>query len=345
MCSNNRQRKIIHIDMDCFFAAIEMRDNPRLKNKPIAVGGAANRRGVLSTCNYIARKYGLHSAMPTAKAIKLCPQLILLPVNIEKYQKVSSILERIFRQYTPLVEMLSLDEAFLDVTNCPYCKGSATLIARAIKARIKKILNLTASAGAAPNKFLAKVASDWQKPDGLFVITPEQISEFVKTLPVKKIYGVGKVTEEKLKEMGIFTCADLQKLSLDALTARFGKFGIRMYQLCRGVDDQPVEVAHIRKSLSVEETYPYDLITLTDCSAQIPDLIQKLNARLQYAQEYKINKQFVKIKFFDFTHTTVEQISDGANPDTYYKLLTTGYNRQKKAVRLLGVGVGFAVGK
>lgn len=228
-----KQRKIIHIDMDCFFAAIEIRDNPLLKNKPVAIGGLPENRGVLSTCNYIARKYGLHSAMPSVRALQLCPKLILLPVKMEKYKAASKVLYRIFKQYTPLVEPLSLDEAFIDVTDCQYCKGSATLIAETIKRRIKKELKLTASAGVAPNKFLAKVASDWEKPDGLFVITPDKIDLFIQKLPIEKIFGVGRVTAKKLHAVQIKTCHDLQQFSLAQLQEKFGKMGERFYDLCR----------------------------------------------------------------------------------------------------------------
>lgn len=340
--SSNKQRKIIHIDMDCFFAAIEVRDNPSLKNKPVAVGGTTAQRGVLATCNYEARKYGLHSAIPTAQALKICPKLTLLPVNMQKYKAASKVLYRIFKQYTPLVEMLSLDEAFLDVTNCQYCKGSATLIAKTIKNRIIKELHLNASAGVAPNKFLAKVASDWDKPDGLYIITPNQIDAFVTQLPVTKIFGVGKVTAQKLHNMQIQTCADLQQLSLSQLTEQFGKMGARFYCLCRGIDDRPVEPESIRKSLSVEETFPKDLQTLDACLAALPPLIQKLKRRMMPASNLTICKQFVKIKFYDFKQTTAETTSNNWDEQIFFDLFKSGFNRHNKAVRLLGIGVRFA---
>jgi DNA polymerase-4 len=337
----NKPKKIIHVDMDCFFAAIEIRDNPALRNKPVAVGGTPKQRGVLATCNYEARKYGLHSAMPSSKALKLCPKLILLPGNMQKYQSASKILYRILKPYTPLIEMLSLDEAFLDVTNSPYCKGSATLIATAIKKRVKKELNLIASVGVAPNKFLAKVASDWNKPDGLFVITPNQVDAFVKQLPVTKIFGVGKVTAQKLHEMQITTCADLQKISLQQLTEQFGKIGSRFYNLCRGIDDRDVEPESIRKSLSVEETFPKDISTLNECLLVLPALIQKLKKRLADLSDVAITKQFIKIKFFDFKQTTAEITTDQLDDTIFIDLLTNGFKRYSKSVRLLGVGVKF----
>lgn len=337
----DQTRKIIHIDMDCFFAAIEIRDRPSLKNKPVAVGGTAIQRGVLSTCNYEARKYGLHSAMPTAYAMRLCPQLVLLPTNMQKYKSVSKVLYRIFKQYTPLVEMLSLDEAFLDVTNCQYCKGSATLIAKTIKSRIKKELNLIASAGVAPNKFLAKIASDWNKPDGLYVITPDKITDFIKQLPITKIFGVGKVTAKTLHSMNITTCLDLQRLSLDQLILRFGKTGVRFYDLCRGIDHRAVEPETIRKSLSVEETFPKDIETLEAALPLLLSLIQTLRHRLTTLSSLTITKQFIKIKFFDFKQTTVETISTNLDEQKFTELLQRGFQRHNKMIRLLGVGVRF----
>jgi DNA polymerase-4 len=334
-------KKIIHIDMDCFFVAIEVRDNPTLRSQPVAVGGTPAQRGVLSTCNYEARKYGVHSAMPTAQALKICPRLILLPVNMQKYQAASKALYRIFRQYTPLVEMLSLDEAFLDVSRCQYCKGSATLIAETIKRRIKKELGLSASAGVAPNKFLAKVASDWNKPNGVYVITPKQVDSFVRALPITKIFGVGKVTAEKLHNMQIRTCYDLQQLALPELVAKFGKIGNRFYQLCRGIDDREVEPESIRKSLSVEETFPRDIQDRETCLTLLPQLIKKLKSRLASLSNLIIVKQFVKIKFSDFKLTTVERRAVDLEGEFFYDLFQVGFSRHNKAIRLIGVGVGF----
>lgn len=339
---NIKPKKIIHIDMDCFFAAVEIRDNPLLTNKPVAVGGTAAQRGVLATCNYEARKYGLHSAMPTAQALKLCSKLVLLPVNIVKYKAASKILYRILKQYTPLVEMLSLDEAFLDVTDCKYCKGSATLIAKIIKDRIKKELKLNSSAGVAPNKFLAKVASGWDKPDGLFVITPNQVNDFIKQLPITEIFGVGKKTAQKLHAMQIKTCFDLQQIPLSQLIEQFGKVGTRFHELCRGIDNRPVETEHIKKSLSIEETFPQDLKTLDNCLTALSPLVQKLKKRLTYISSLIIIKQFIKIKFYDFKKTTAEiTIKNTMDNQLFTDLFKKGFGRHKKPVRLIGVGVRF----
>lgn len=335
-------KKIIHIDMDCYFVSVEVRDNPTLKGKPVAVGGTVEQRGVLSTCSYEARKYGLHSGMATAYAFKKCPNLVLLPVNFNKYKSISKTLHYIFKQYTPLVEMFSLDEAFLDVTNSPYCKGSATLIAKTIKDRIQRTLNLTASAGVAPNKFLAKVASDWNKPDGLFVITPDDVENFVKNLPVTKIFGVGKVTAKKFHSMHIKTCGDLQNLLIFELSEKFGKMGQYFYDLCRGIDHRPVKTATVRKSLSVEETFPKDLHSFEACASALQEQIKKLRHLLDIKNEQKIAKQFIKIKFYDFKQTTAEIVSQKFDETIFLNLLQSRYQTYvQKPVRLLGVGVRF----
>ena len=202
-------RKIIHIDADCFYAAVEVRDNPALKGKPIAVGGSATRRGVVATASYEARKFGVHSAMASATALKRCPGLILIPGRMAVYREASRQMQEIYVDYADLVEPLSLDEAFLDVSQSPHCRGSATLIAEEIRQRIFDRVGITVSAGIAPNKFLAKVASDWNKPNGQFVVTPDRVADFLSELPVRKIWGVGKVTAQRLEKQGIKTCADV----------------------------------------------------------------------------------------------------------------------------------------
>lgn len=334
-------RKIIHIDMDCFYAAIEMRDNPSLVGKPIAVGGTRERRGVLCTSNYEARKYGVRSAMPTAHALQLCPQLILLPVDMAKYKAVALKIREIFSNYTDIIEPLSLDEAYLDVTHCQQLQGSATKIATAIREQIFKEHQLTASAGIAPNKFLAKVASDWHKPNGQYVITPKQVDEFIVQLPVTKIPGVGKVTAKKMHDMSLHTCADLQKLSLEQLTEQFGLFGQKLFNYCRGIDNREVENLRIRKSVSVEETFINDLTNLTSCMNKLPTLLNQLNQRLQPYTDKIIKNQFIKIKFNNFTQTTAECISSDLNADLYQQLCQIAYQRYQLPVRLLGLGVHF----
>ncbi|KQV51600.1 DNA polymerase IV [Massilia sp. Root335] len=337
---NAHVRKIIHCDCDCFYASVEMRDDPSLRGRPLAVGGRAEQRGVVATCNYEARRYGIHSAMATAQAVKLCPDLILIPPNMEKYRVASRQIMDIYRDYTDLVEPLSLDEAYLDVTNSPHCKGSATLIAQEIRRRIAETVGITASAGVAPNKFVAKIASDWNKPDGLFLVKPGEVDAFVAALPVKKLFGVGKVTAAKLHSLGAQTCGDLRDWSIDKLQQHFGSFGTRLHDLCRGIDYRDVNPVRERKSISTEETYTPDVPDLAACLALLPDLYEHLLGRIKRNNAEKfINKLFVKIKFADFQRTTVECVGYAPNLETYRHLMETGWLRASRPVRLLGVGV------
>ncbi|SDE14441.1 DNA polymerase-4 [Massilia sp. PDC64] len=317
-----------------------MRDDPSLRGRPLAVGGRAEQRGVIATCNYEARRYGIHSAMATAQAVKLCPDLILIPPNMEKYRVASRQIMDIYRDYTDLVEPLSLDEAYLDVTNSPHCKGSATLIAQEIRRRIFETVGITASAGVAPNKFVAKIASDWNKPDGLFLVRPDEVDAFVAALPVKKLFGVGKVTAAKLHRLGAQTCGDLREWNMDKLQEHFGSFGARLYDLCRGIDYRDVNPVRERKSISTEETYTPDVPDLAGCLALLPDLYEHLLGRIKRNNAEKfINKLFVKIKFADFQRTTVECVGYAPNMETYRHLMETGWLRASRPVRLLGVGV------
>jgi DNA polymerase IV len=337
---NAPARKIIHCDCDCFYASVEMRDDPSLRGKPLAVGGRADQRGVIATCSYEARVFGIHSAMATATALKLCPDLLLIPPNMEKYRIASRQIMEIYRDYTELVEPLSLDEAYLDVTNSPHCKGSATLIAQEIRRRIFETVGITASAGVAPNKFVAKIASDWNKPDGLFLVRPGEVDAFVAALPVKKLYGVGKVTAAKLNRLGAETCGDLRSWTMAALQQHFGSFGARLYDLCRGIDHRDVNPVRERKSISTEETYTPDVPDLDACLALIPELMEHLQGRIKRnGAEKFINKLFVKIKFSDFQQTTVECVGHAPNAETFRRLMETGWQRASRPVRLLGVGV------
>lgn len=332
-------RKIIHCDCDCFFAAVEMRDNPALASVPMAVGGSSDRRGVIATCNYIARSYGVRSAMATAHAMRLCPDLQVISGNMAKYKETSQKVMTIFRDYTDLIEPLSLDEAFLDVSDSEQCKGSATLIAEEIRQRVKAEVGITVSAGVAPNKFLAKIASDWDKPDGLFVIKPDQVSLFIESLPVKKISGVGEKTAERLQRFGVLTCADLKRKTRSELLDRFGKFGQRLYELCRGIDERPVKVSRQRKSVSVEHTYSEDLPNLESCLQQLPELMSELEQRYQkHEKNTVITGAVVKIKFYDFVQTTAEHNLELPQADHFRQLLIDAFSRGNRAVRLIGVG-------
>lgn len=333
-------RKIIHCDCDCFYAAVEMRDDPSLRGKPLAVGGRPDQRGVVATCNYEARKFGVHSAMAMSQALQRCPDLIVMPPAMDKYRAASKQILAIYRDYTDLVEPLSLDEAYLDVSDSPHFQNSATLIAQDIRKRITETVGITASAGIAPNKFLAKIASDWNKPDGQYVIRPHQVDDFVAALPVDKLFGVGKVTAMKLKKLGAFTCADLRNWPIPELQHHFGKFGGSLYSLCRGIDKRQVSSSQERKSVSVEETYVIDLPDLDACLRELQPLFELLQQRVQRAKaERHIHKLFVKIRFDDFRRTTAECVSSTLDAGQCRKLLETAHRRGRRPVRLLGVGV------
>lgn len=341
---SNAIRKIIHIDMDCFYAAVEIRDNPALADKPVAVGGLADARGVLCTCNYIARKFKVRSAMSTVYAKHLCPDLIVLPVNMQKYQEVSAIIRAIFLEFTPLVEPLSLDEAYLDVTHALHYQGSATLIAKAIRQKIWDTVHLTASAGVSTNKLLAKIASGWNKPNGLFVIRPQDIDQFMKNLSVDELFGVGKVTAKKLHTLGLKTCSDLQAVSLTELIYHFGeKGGTRLYEQCRGIDHRTVEPNRMRKSLSVEQTFKQDIIMDNHCLPILRELYDLLIERLKkYVTNRPIKNQCIKIKLSDFKTVTLERSSQTINFLLYEYMLSELIKRSYGEIRLMGIGVHFA---
>ncbi|OSM94710.1 MULTISPECIES: DNA polymerase IV [Lonsdalea] len=335
-------RKIIHVDMDCFYAAIEMRDNPRLRDIPLAIGGSALRRGVISTANYPARRFGVHSAMATATALRLCPHLTLLPGRMEVYKAASLQIRQIFARYTELIEPLSLDEAYLDVTDSSHCNGSATLMAQAIRQTIFDELHLTASAGIAPIKFLAKVASEQNKPNGQYVITPAQVDEFILALPLAKIPGVGKVTASRLAERGLHTCADVRRYDLSALLKSFGKFGRVLWERCHGIDERQVSPDRLRKSVGVEKTLAQDIHDWSQCEALIDTLYDELEARLRRVKsDLHIARQGVKLKFDDFRQTTQEHVWPVLNKQDLIRLArqTWEQRREARGVRLVGLHV------
>lgn len=334
-------RKIIHIDMDAFFAAVEMRDNPKLRNVPMAVGGSRDRRGVISTSNYEARKFGVRSAMPTSTAFKLCPHLTLVRGQMHKYREASDIVFDIFHQYTDLVEGLSLDEAYLDVTDCDLFHNSATWIAQDIRKKIYEATGgLTASAGIAPNKMLAKLASEHNKPNGQFTIPPGAIENFIKTVPIEKIHGIGKVTAKHMHEMGIKTCLDLQGYTRSEMIHYFGKFGDALFDYCRGHDEREVETEYERKSLGTEETFVNDISDLEEMKTHVVKMVQEVRESLLDYEDKTVKNLHVKIKYFDFKQTTIERQLPLTEENFLY-LLEERWSQDPRPVRLLGVGVKF----
>ena len=332
-------RKIIHLDMDCFYAAIEERENPALRGKPVGVGGS-DRRGVLTTANYEARKFGCRSAMPVFKALALCPQLVLVPVQFELYRAVSSRIRAIFGRFTDLIEPLSLDEAYLDVS---HLQSSGAAVAREIRAQIFEETRLTASAGVSSNKLVAKIASDWHKPNGQKVVSDEEIPAFMAALPVGRIWGVGKKMREKLNALGIETCADLQQLDQIELSRRFGKWGLELWHLCRGIDDRPVTPDRTRKSVSSETTFSENIQDLPGLMPPMHGMLQGLVEDLAKSHADRVIRSLVvKMKFSDFHRTTAERGGHRIDPAAFEELLGEAWKRgNNRPVRLLGVGVRF----
>lgn len=332
-------RKIIHVDCDCFYAAVEMRDDPSLRGRPIAVGGDPGRRGVIATCNYPARQLGVRSAMASSMALRLCPELTIVPPNFDKYRLVSQQIHEIFRRYTTQIEPLSLDEAYLDVSDSPLYDNSATRIAQAIRDAVRREVRITVSAGVAPNKFLAKVASDWKKPDGLFVIPPDHVDAFVAALPVERISGVGRVTAQRMRDLNIKTCGDLQRLSRLALGQHFGSFGERLYFLSRGEDTRTVQTSRRRKSVSVERTYEKDQPGLTDWLNELDNLLDKLKTRFaRLDQHYLISGLTAKVKYADFVSQSCDCTGNTLDKAQFEGLLRELWERRSGPARLLGIG-------
>jgi DNA polymerase-4 len=333
-------RKIIHIDMDAFFASIEQRDHPELQGKPVAVGGSSNR-GVVAAASYEARKYGVFSAMPSVIALRKCPNLIFVKHRFDVYRQVSRQIREIFLEYTDLVEPLSLDEAYLDVTENKKGMPSATIIAQEIKARIKEKTQLTASAGVSINKFLAKIASDQNKPDGLFVIKPKMAERFVENIPIEKFFGIGKVTAQKMHDLGIKNGYDLKQLSPEELVSRFGKVGRYYYNIARAIDLREVNPARIRKSIGAERTFENDLQEEAEILQQIDRILEILMERIKKA-DVKGKTITVKLKFQDFemrsrSHSLQHYTSDKNEIQTISLDLMRKELPAKKGIRLIGL--------
>ncbi len=331
--------KIIHIDMDCFYAAIEERDDPSLRGKPVGVAGKA-RRSVLTTANYEARKYGCRSAMPVFKALELCPHLVLVPVRFDHYRGESARIRAIFGRFTELIEPLSLDEAFLDVS---HLQSAAAAVAREIRAQIFEETGLTASAGISTNKMIAKIASDWHKPNGQFEVTAAEIPAFIAALPVSRLWGVGRKMSEKLAALGVTTCAELQRFDQLELSRRFGKWGLELWELCRGLDTRPVTPDRTRKSLSSEMTFAENIQVLPALVPPLRGMLAGLAEDLAaHHADRVIRGLVVKLKFADFERTTAERAGHALEPAVFEDLLAEAWKRgRNRAVRLLGVGVRF----
>lgn len=334
-------RKIIHVDMDAFYASVEQRDNPALRGKPVIVGGLPNSRGVVATCSYEARKYGIHSAMPSALAKRKCPHAIFIKPNMEKYRQVSKQIMEIFLSFTDLVEPLALDEAYLDVTENKVGIPSATLIAKEIKKQIYEKTQLTASAGVSYNKFLAKVASGYQKPNGLFVVTPEEAQAFIDQIPIGKFFGVGKVTEQKFLQMGVKTGKDLRRLSEETLIEHFQERGRLLYQHVRGIDERAVNPNRKRKSLGKETTLQKNVSEIAEMLPILEQLVETVSKRLKQ-QQLAAKCVVVKVKFADFTQATRQMTLDECtnNKETLFshaKTLLQKFPFNGRKVRLLGV--------
>jgi DNA polymerase-4 len=334
-------RKIIHIDMDAFFASVEQRDNPDYRGKPLAVG-YSGPRGVVAAASYEARQYGVHSAMASGTALRKCPQLIFVLPRFDVYKSVSRQIMEIFHEYTDLVEPLSLDEAFLDVTENLKQNPSATQIAQEIRQKIKERVGLTASAGVSFNKFLAKIASDYKKPNGLFVVKPEMAEQFVETLEIGQFYGVGKVTAERMHQLGIRTGADLKQWSEQGLVSNFGKAGHIYYQNARAIDERPVQWQRIRKSVSSENTFEKDLNTYEDLIPELENVARDVIRHIM-KNNYKGHTVSLKIKYADFKIISRSKTFPAFISD-YETLFTAGSELLKlvdlsTSVRLIGIGI------
>lgn len=337
------QRKIIHIDMDAFYAAVEQREKPALVGKPVVVGGLPNRRGVVSTCNYEARRYGIHSAMPSTRALTLCPHAVFIRPNFALYRDVSQQIFSLLHEYTHHIETLALDEAYMDVSAVAAQHQSATALAVKIKQRILTATGLTASAGIAANKFLAKIASAMDKPDGLFIIKPAESEQFVAGLTIRKFHGIGPATEKRMHNLGIYTGADLRRHSLQQLTEIFGKAGLYYYHAARGIDKRPVQANAPRKSVGAENTFAHDL-------HEQPLMLKHLNeaavkvARMLAARKISGRTVTIKVKYADFTQATrsrtlPEALSGLRQLRSLLPELLSKTKAAHKPVRLLGVTV------
>lgn len=335
-------RRILHCDMDCFYAAVHTRDDPSLEGKPVVVGGDPSGRGVVAAANYEARKYGIHSAMPAAQARRLCPETIFLRPDFSRYREESQQIFDIYREYTPIIQPLSLDEAFLDVSDHLGELGSATAVAEDIRRRVREERGLTVSIGVAANKLVAKIASDFRKPDGLTVVRPHEVEAFLAPLPVRRLYGIGPAAERSLHEMGITTVAELRELSIDRLMSRFGTWGRVLWERVRGIDDRPVHTSRERKSLSTERTFAENVKDAKEIDRILEEMADEVARGLE-KRRLAATTITVKARYPDFTtptrsHTLLVPTADAATIAATARELVRKTDAAKRSVRLLGVG-------
>jgi len=340
-------RRVLHCDMDCFYAAVHMRDDPSLVGKPVVIGGRPESRGVVAAASYEARRYGIHSATPSSRAKRLCPEVIFIPPDFRRYHRESEKIFAIYGEITPIVQAVSIDEAYLDVTDHLGSHGSATELARAVKRRVREERGLTVSIGVGPNRLIAKIASDFDKPDGLTVVPPRKVLGFLEPLPVRRLHGVGPATERALVEMGAETVGQLRRLSVEALAARFGRHGRTLFEFARGIDERPVEIHQERKSLSSETTFNQDLAGV-EAMAEVIDRLADEVAEGLKKRDISGCTVTLKVRYGDFTTVTRSKtflfpLQDPAPLAACARELLARTEAALRPVRLLGVGVSTLV--
>jgi DNA polymerase IV len=336
-----RNRRILHCDMDCFYAAVHMRDDPSLQGKPVVIGGRPESRGVVAAASYEVRRYGVHSAMPSSRAIRLCPEAIFIPPDFRRYARESEKIFAIYREITPLVQAVSIDEAYLDVTDHLGEAGSATAVAKEIRRRVREERGLTVSVGVGPNRLIAKIASDFDKPDGLTVVPPGRVQVFLDPLPVRRLHGVGPATERALAEMGAGTVAELRALPIEALIARFGRHGRTLHEFARGIDERPVETHQERKSLGTESTYATDWTDLAAMEGELARMADEVAGSLTRSGLAGCTIT-LKLRYADFTTVTRSRtlpapVADASAIATCVQELLRRTEAKSRPVRLLGV--------
>jgi DNA polymerase IV len=334
-------RRVLHCDMDCFYAAVHMRDDPGLRGLPVVIGGRPEGRGVVAAASYEARRFGIHSAMPSSRAHRLCPDVIFIPPDFRRYARESEKIFAIYREFTPIVQAVSIDEAYLDVTDHLGAHRTATALAREIRRRVREERGLTVSVGVGPNRLVAKIASDFDKPDGLTVVPPAKVQAFLDPLPVRRLHGVGPATERALAALGVATVADLRARPLEELSSRFGRHGRTLYEFARGIDERPVETHQERKSLGTENTYAVDIAALEEMEAEVDRMARELSASL-VRRSLGGCTVTLKVRYADFTTVTRSRtfpipIHDAAAIAACARELLRRTEATRRPVRLIGV--------